>query len=472
MIVLSTNAIGNEPTGLSLGAGGVVTVSLKEDASPAPQVGQTVRIVYSTDVPITGLMTWMSSSSVTAGDFYEDANGNTQMAINSGTTGGFAPNWQADPGDVTADNTQNWLCVLRGISWDYDGCFHITSVTSASEFTCLASSQYLFFNPGGTAPGGSISGTGEPVAYAIIGIDDDRIAEVHTVAPYTGDSASGLFYVPSVAFQKGALYVNLGEESAILSAIWTNQNSPLQLANPQLSKVFVRLMDTQTVLGFNANRGALAEGYSPIAAVTGPQSFILDVPADQAVYLTNDGGGGGICLILQSLSMQIPASFVDTSDTQCAAGPPNNCGDDLLLGLQYTDKAGCLRYEVFDAGYWVDGGQVPFPTSDVDAYEYAEGEVEFSSSFSAMNPVDCNNNEVFGPFTPGTRKMPNLKPQSSGTLIMTPRENFIDAEGNVTLNIYTDKGTSVQGITRVTAHCTRQNTALPLPVQQLVLPAP
>jgi hypothetical protein len=446
MKVLSVNSIAAPNSGLSL-ANGVITVTLTAPASPAPQAGQLVSIFGTTSVP-DWAPNWQPNENYYLHAVIVDSNSNRQMCIQAGVSGAAQPAWATAIGATTSDGTVTWIVIDDDISWSFDGEFHIAQVISASQFKVTAASQFTYYNPLGNASGGN--GT------AVIMVKPEPILELHNVKP----SPAGLIYETTLADQPGVFVVTLQDNSAILNNLWNALANPNQLSNPQLFKIYVRLIDTQSYYGVQFN------GLYPVLAVLGPNSFAVSPPGAQ--YLPNDYGGGGICEILASLSTMTMPGFLDTSDAMVASGV--YAADDTMVEVSYSSKFAAIRDEVFDMGYYRDGDQVPAPVSPVDGYQYSLNECGFDAILSSSNPVSGNSSrDGFGPFTPGTKNFPNLAPQV-GNFLVVPYQLYVDPQGKVTISMYTNNGISVQGAVRVICTATRQSLPTTLPVNPL--PAP
>ncbi len=77
-----------------------------------------------------------------------------------------------------------------------------------------------------------------------------------------------------------------------------------------------------------------------------------------------------------------------------------------------------------------------------------------------------------GPFVPGSLLYPQTGVWNYGNLIHAPYQVFVDQEGNVTLNFYTqDDAVTATGSMRVISICTRGSEAIQLPVNILALPS-
>ncbi len=451
--ILSLNAITPGPPYNQLFlADGVVTVNLAAPASPTPQVGQLVSLFWTVSVPSYVTVSIARNRFYPKGWVGVDPNFNLQMCVQAGTTqSGTAPTFASTLGVETTDGTCVWICIASGISWNFNGLYHIQSVASASQFTVNAHSFFTYFNPLQTATGAG--------GYAVIMTMPEPIAELHNINP----SPSGILYTTTVAYAAGVYVVTLADDSPILTALWNTLQNSQGLWNPQLYKLYVRLIDTQSYWGCQFN------GLYSVLEVLGPNQFAVLPKSTQ--YIPNDYGGGGLCEILASLSMQTQAGFLDTPDVMLQPGA--FATDDSLLELSYSAKFAALRPESQDMGYYRDGDTVPCMLSSTDGYPYSPSECDWEFELASTSPVVANNGALgggAGVFTPGTPDFPTLGPQTYGNLLIAPYIISIDETGKLTCWQYTDQGTEKMGAVRVVCTAQRQSVPIVLPVAELPLP--
>jgi hypothetical protein len=456
--------------------------------------------------------------------------------------------------------------VESGVSWNFDGMYHITSVSSQSDFYVTSSSLFTYFNPTQIANGGH--------GQCTVLTAPEPIAEIHNITA----SPNGILFETTVAYSQGGFVVTLQDNSPILTTRWNQIQNPNQLSAPVLSQLYVRLIDTQSYYGTQFN------GLYQIAAVLGPNQF--EVLPKYTQFLPNDYGGGGLCEILATLSMATPAGFVDTSDAALMSSPvagtvapiladihnsstlpsgtyhilytfvtesgetpaspsssitistsntdrievfpptqtdPRQIGynvyahngggifylqntsgpislalslflrapillsgsvppttnppgsyvtDDVMLQMSYTAKMGAVRTEFFNGGYYIGGNKVSLPTSPVDGYRYSKNEIGYAWSFVSSSPVLFNNANVGqGEFTGGTKYFPWLNVTNGETLLVVPYVIFIDQDGNVTCQVYTNSGQQNDwGVLQVIIIGTRLSVPTQIPPQVLAPP--
>jgi hypothetical protein len=438
------------------------------------QVGQRCSIQRSISIPPYGSVSWFANKAYAAGDIIVSSiSGGVsvfQKALNGGVSGSTAPTWNNTLGDDTVDDVGSgystppitWVCVQPGESWNFNGEFYVEDAVSAGVIQVKAASQFAYFNPALTAVGGggdiTILSAPEP------------ILEVHNIAQPAAEAVNcGINYTPTVAFQQGVIVVLLQDVSALLTALWNAQNNPNRLSNPELSQQYVRLIGTQTWWGVQAN------GLYPILAVLGPPEYPIGkafcVQPKQSQFLPNDVGGGGLAILLQTLTTQTQHGIMDLSDAALVAGVSPVC-DDVLVQDNHNAKASAVFQETIDMGYYINGNQVPTPLSPVDDYEYSYGECTFEAEFASSAPVNAGSPYGSGVFVPGQKTFPGLGSTNGATLITVPYVIAIDGEGNVTCQVYTNGGVQDWGCVRVTCKARRQSTPIILPVQQLPQPVP
>jgi len=462
--ILSVNVIPAGPpyTSIIL-SGGNVSVFFANPASPTPQVGQLVSMIGTVSVPAYTSVSIFRNTFYPLGYIGIDPNLNPQLCIQAGTTAGSAPSYATAIGQETTDGGTIWIRIAGGVSWNFDGLYHITNVYSASNIAYKAASQFLYFNPLGTAGGaGGTTGAGG-VHVAVVLTAPEPILEVHNVAASPG----GLLYQTTVAFQQGVYTVTLADTSPLLTSIWNIISNPNNLFNPQLFSIWVRLIDTQSFYGVDFN------GIYKILSVTSPNSFVILPKSPQ--FLPNDFGGGGLCEILYTISTADETGFMDVPDTMLETGVPVT--DDSVLGVSETSKYASVRKEYFDMGYYADATQVKPPVSSIDGYEYSLAECTFDYDFATSAQLLANAPILGGGegvITPGALDFPLLAPIPAMTppitLLVVPYVAFIDEAGNVTCQVYTNYGVQKQGVLHVYCSAYRQATSIVLPAQQLPVP--
>ena len=444
------------------------------------QAGQVVVVSHSYTEP-SYVPYWQANTIYPYGALIADSNDALEIAIVGGISGSTQPSWPAAIGTTTLDNQGSgyssppvkWLRAQQGISWNFDGLYHITGTPSVSGSTgsggtgtlqFKSASQYNYFNPNNSAPvtGGSSANAGAPTSRVVVMIAPEPVLEYHTIQ----GSPTGLVYQPTVAYTQGIFVVSLNTPSDLLTSIYNAQQNPNQLFNPQLFTVFARISDSTSYYGVNFN------GLYQVTSVISPTTFTVQPPFSQ--YVPNDYGGGGICEILASMSTQVQSGMVDISYGTVETG--GYISDDTLTGLSYTSKYGGIREETFDMGFYRNGDQVKTPISPVDGYAYSYDECNFEWTFASSSKVSGNAFAVGGPstFTPGTLYFPALSPftlQSGETIVTVPYVTFIDQTGNVTCEIYTSiVGVRDWGVLRVVCHATRESVPIQLPANQLAVP--
>jgi hypothetical protein len=153
---------------------------------------------------------------------------------------------------------------------------------------------------------------------------------------------------------------------------------------------------------------------------------------------------------MSQLTWSSQPGLVDMQDSTFDQGNPVT--DVALKQLNQNAKAGAVRCEVFDMGFYGPGDTVPAPVSPVDGYVYARSECIFMLEFrSSRQPA--------GGYTPGQATFPVLanSDNGSGNLICVPYILKIDpGSGVITCQVYfSGNGAQSQGTVKVICHAQR-----------------
>ncbi len=155
---------------------------------------------------------------------------------------------------------------------------------------------------------------------------------------------------------------------------------------------------------------------------------------------------------MAQLSFAAIPGFVDIPDTAIAADQPLT--DDSIQKISHNAKFGAVRCEVIFMGFFQPGATVGVPSSPVDGYAYAQGEV-------AYIPILASTRSPAGGFVNGQKTFPSLANSDTytGNLVASPYVLDInDSTGVLSCQVYgSTNGAQSQGTVKVYAICQRSS---------------
>jgi hypothetical protein len=104
---------------------------------PLPDQPNTVAASPNPVMPPTPGAMWLPSTSYPYGSIITDANGNLQMAVQAGVTGGIQPVWPLVPGTITTDGGYG-----TAVAWElYSGSDNNPAIQQENQYQQLLAAQ-------------------------------------------------------------------------------------------------------------------------------------------------------------------------------------------------------------------------------------------------------------------------------------------------------------------------------------------